>query len=172
MYNQITHHLRVFGNGSPLYYLVRISIWLWLMYLDNHITCHKWFRLKCVWCTSPKPAKKWVYLCIISFYIWKRIRTSHQRGISSSILSVFFTDKFYKLLKSLHLIGWEQICQWKSLTKRLMKCPPGQFPTVQVLVLQSCQLIRIFRIWYGNQYFWSAQCQVLITLQLCLRAAT
>ena len=48
-----------------------------------------------------------------------------QGGISSSILSVFFTDKFYKLLKSLHLIGWEQICQWKTLTKCLMKCPPG-----------------------------------------------
>ena len=41
-----------------------------------------------------------------------------------SILSVFFTDNCYKLLKSLHLIGWEQICQWKTLTKRLMKCPP------------------------------------------------
>ena len=25
----------------------------------------------------------------------------------------------------MHLIGWEQICQWKSLTKCLMKCPPG-----------------------------------------------
>ena len=46
-------------------------------------------------------------------------------GISSSILSVFFTDNCYKLLKSLHLIGWEQICQWKTLTKRLMKCPSG-----------------------------------------------
>ena len=45
-------------------------------------------------------------------------------GISSSVLSVFFTDNCYKLLKSLHLIGWEQICQWKTLTKRLMKCPP------------------------------------------------
>ena len=32
-------------------------------------------------------------------------------GISSSVLSVFFTDNCYKLLKSLHLIGWEQICQ-------------------------------------------------------------
>ena len=47
-------------------------------------------------------------------------------GISSSVLSVFFNDKFYKLLKSLHLIGWEQICQWKTLTKCLMKCPPRQ----------------------------------------------
>ena len=23
-------------------------------------------------------------------------------------------------------IGWEQICQWKTLTKCLMKCPPGR----------------------------------------------
>ena len=46
-------------------------------------------------------------------------------GISSSVLSVFFTDNCYKLLKSLHLIGWEQICQWNTLTKCLMKCPPG-----------------------------------------------
>ena len=37
-------------------------------------------------------------------------QAKHLGGISSSVLSVFFTDKFYKLLKSLHLIGWEQIC--------------------------------------------------------------
>ena len=58
--------------------------------------------------------------------------TLHQEswgGISSSVLSVFFTDNCYKLLKSLHLIGWEQLCQWKTLTKRLMKCPPGPLPT-------------------------------------------
>ena len=56
-------------------------------------------------------------------YHWKALCVLG--GISSSILSVFFTDKLYKLLKSLHLIGWEQICQWKTLTKCLMKCPPG-----------------------------------------------
>ena len=60
---------------------------------------------------------------------WQSIK-EHQKSsidqgsISSSVLSVFFTDNCYKLLKSLHLIGWEQICQWKTLTKRLMKCPP------------------------------------------------
>ena len=47
-----------------------------------------------------------------------------QGGISSSVLSVFFTDKFYKLLKSLHLIGWEQISQWKTLDKMLDEMPP------------------------------------------------
>ena len=52
-------------------------------------------------------------------------------GISSSVLSVFFTDNCYKLLKSLHLIGWEQIYQWKTLTKRLMKCPPEHHHTAQ-----------------------------------------
>ena len=57
--------------------------------------------------------------------LWGQQGTLQLGGVSSSILSVIFTDKFYKLLKSLHLIGWEQICQWKTLTKRLMKCPPG-----------------------------------------------
>ena len=54
-----------------------------------------------------------------------------QGGISSSVLSVLFTDNCYKLLKSVPLIGWEQICQWKTLTKCLMKCPPG-VPQVEV----------------------------------------
>ena len=54
-------------------------------------------------------------------------------GISSSVLSVFFTDNCYKLLKSLHLIGWEQICQWKTLTKRLKKCPPWKYRSHQLL---------------------------------------
>ena len=54
---------------------------------------------------------------------------AHPGGISSSVLSVFFTNNCYKLLKSLHLIGWEQICQWKTLTKRMMKCPPGWHKT-------------------------------------------
>ena len=31
----------------------------------------------------------------------------------------------YKLLKSLNLIGWWQICQWKSLTKSFVKHSPG-----------------------------------------------
>ena len=61
-------------------------------------------------------------------------------GISSSILSVFFTDKFDKLLKSLHLIGWEQICQWKTLTKCLMKCPPVHYEPTCILDLDE-QLI-------------------------------
>ena len=52
-------------------------------------------------------------------------------GISSSVLSVFFTDKFYKLLKSLHLIGWEQICQWKTLRQNAWwNAPPPPPPSV------------------------------------------
>ena len=62
-------------------------------------------------------------------------------GISSSVLSVFFTDNCYKLLKSLHLIGWEQICQWKTLTKRLMKCPPGSRPESKTPHETSCSYI-------------------------------
>ena len=74
-----------------------------------------------------------------------------QGGISSSVLSVFFTDKFYKLLKSLHLIGWEQICQWKTLTKRLMKCPP-------VLLGTSSQFWET-RQWYmfTNSNWWKKE---------------
>ena len=61
---------------------------------------------------------------IISLLFFWRGEAGHLGGISSSVLSVFFTDNCYKLLKSLHLIGWEQICQWKTLTKCLRKCPP------------------------------------------------
>ena len=66
-------------------------------------------------------------------------------GISSSVLSVFFTDNCYKLLKSLHLIGWEQICQWKTLTKHLMKCPPGMLCDY---VLMFLSLYFSFLMWY------------------------
>ena len=36
---------------------------------------------------------------------WYHVVESPGGGISSSVLSVFFTDNCYKLLKSLHLIG-------------------------------------------------------------------
>ena len=75
------------------------------------------------------------------------------RGISSSVLSGFFTDKFYKLLKSLHLIGWEQICQWKTLTKCLMKCPPG-WPFI--LTQQSMgRMSMVFLVTCIFSLFWS-----------------
>ena len=40
----------------------------------------------------------------------------------------------------MHLIGWEQICQWKSLTKCLMKCPPGRchLYLVQKVIALAC----------------------------------
>ena len=47
-----------------------------------------------------------------------------QVGISSSILSVFFTDKFALSQSDARISVAYKICQWKSLTKRLMKCPP------------------------------------------------
>ena len=70
-------------------------------------------------------------------------------GISSSVLSVFFTDNCYKLLKSLHLIGWVQICQWKTLTKRLMKCPPDHNPNnyVYEALARAYNLKWLFKKW-------------------------
>ena len=90
-----------------------------------------------LWCKSCyKQVISWLLWIILYISIFLvTLRSFNRRyglvvragggGISSSVLSVIFTDKFYKLLKSLHLIGWEQICQWKTLTKCLMKCPPG-----------------------------------------------
>ena len=58
------------------------------------------------------------------------------RGQHFMNLSV--TDNCYKLLKSLHLIGREQICQWKTPTKHFMKCPPGLVFTRASFFLYSC----------------------------------
>ena len=40
-------------------------------------------------------------------------------------LSVFFTDKFALSQSDARISVAYKICQWKSLTKCLMKCPPG-----------------------------------------------
>ena len=48
-----------------------------------------------------------------------------QGGISSSILSVIFTDKFALSQSDARISVAYKISQWKSLTKCLMKCPPG-----------------------------------------------
>ena len=45
-------------------------------------------------------------------------------GISSSVLSVFFTDKFALSQSDARISVAYNSCQWKTLTKRLMKCPP------------------------------------------------
>ena len=45
-------------------------------------------------------------------------------GISSSILSVIFTDKFALSQSDARISVAYKISQWKSLTKCLMKCPP------------------------------------------------
>ena len=100
-----------------------------------------WVRLNSYWMHDTAEWKdlnlKMVLMTYRDYYItqdreyldfmWPKCQVSDSYdlgGISSSVLSVIFTDNCYKLLKSLHLIGWEQICQWKTLTKRLMKCPP------------------------------------------------
>ena len=55
-------------------------------------------------------------------------------GISSSILSVIFTDKFALSQSDAMISVAYKISQWKSLTKCLMKCPPGE----RVLLFQVC----------------------------------
>ena len=55
-----------------------------------------------------KESKKTKVSVIDETYNFYLIGTTEQEtrgGISSSVLSVFFTDNCYKLLKSLHLIG-------------------------------------------------------------------
>ena len=56
-----------------------------------------------------------------------RRQANEQGGISSSVLSVFFTDKFALSQSDARISVAYNICQWKTLTKRLMKlkCPPG-----------------------------------------------
>ena len=49
----------------------------------------------------------------------------NQGGISSSVLSVFFTDKFALSQSDARISVAYNSCQWKALTNRLMKCPPG-----------------------------------------------
>ena len=45
-------------------------------------------------------------------------------GISPSVLSVFFTDKFALSQSDARISVAYNSCQWKTLTKRLMKSPP------------------------------------------------
>ena len=52
-------------------------------------------------------------------------------GISSSVLSVFFTDKFALSQSDARISVAYNSCQWKTLTKHLMKCPPGLTYTSQ-----------------------------------------
>ena len=51
---------------------------------------------------------------------------ANQGGISSSVLSVFFTDKFALSQSDARISVAYNSCRWKTLTKRLMKCPPGR----------------------------------------------
>ena len=59
--------------------------------------------------------------------VWHRDKMiKDQGGISSSVLSVFFTDKFALSQSDASRISVAyKICQWKTLTKHLMKCPPA-----------------------------------------------
>ena len=55
----------------------------------------------------------------------KPAQFSFPGGISWSVLSVFFTDKFALSQSDARISVAYNSCQWKTLTKRLMKCPPG-----------------------------------------------
>ena len=60
------------------------------------------------------------------------VESSRLGGISSSILSVFFTDKFALSQSDARISVAYKICQWKTLTKRLMKCPPDRGPRARI----------------------------------------
>ena len=65
-------------------------------------------------------------LCQIHLWLTYARWPYNQGGISSSILSVFFTDKFALSQSDARISVAYKICQWKTLTKCLMKCPPGE----------------------------------------------
>ena len=77
-------------------------------------------------CMQMSTRGLWLAVCK-----WVRTGVRNCSGINNLATGpwgAFHLAFCHKLLKSLHLIGWEQICQWKTLTKRLMKCPPGLRP--------------------------------------------
>ena len=99
--------------------------------IDAHIHAYMYKRLGHTEC---------VYMYTLSV---KRNRTSLERGslksttliliifwwgggggISSSVLSVLFTDKFALSQSDARISVAYNSCHWKTLTKRLMKCPP------------------------------------------------
>ena len=49
----------------------------------------------------------------------------HQGGVSQNLSSVTNDSFCYKLLKSLLLIGYQQICHWFVIEKGLCETPPG-----------------------------------------------
>ena len=70
-----------------------------------------------------------------------------QGGVSSSVLSVFFTDKFALSQSDARISVAYKICQWKTLTKHLIKCPPGQF---QVNLDEKSNKIQTVKIWWKS----------------------
>ena len=73
-----------------------------------------------------------LYFSLSWFWSWSGLCTRSMGlpflclgGISSSVLSLFFTDKFALSQSDARISVAYNSCQWKTLTKRLMKCPPG-----------------------------------------------
>ena len=107
-----------------IFHLILFQVWKYMQYTMGafHWAFCQCFSLTtvisywnpCIWLAESK---------FVSEKHWQNAWWNAPQGSISWNLSV--TDNCYKLLKSLHLIGWEQICQWKTLTKHLMKCPPG-----------------------------------------------
>ena len=64
----------------------------------------------------------------------------------------------YKLLKSLHLIGWEQICQWKNTDKTLDEMPPWSLPVrIEMLRLMNKMSAKVLYFvigWNKPLKFW------------------
>ena len=54
----------------------------------------------------------------------KKKKKKIYQGISSSVLSVFFTDKFALSQSDARISVAYKICQWKTLTKTLDEMPP------------------------------------------------
>ena len=69
----------------------------------------------------------------------------------------------------MHLIGWEQISQWKSLTKSLMKCPPGNIKRTITAIHQMKKRENI-EFWFITliSWIWNNQQDLPIATKLQL----
>ena len=79
-----------------------------------------------------------MYYCVMEYFTKILMcKNETQGGISSSILSVFFTDKFALSQSDARISVAYNSCQWKTLTKRLMKCPPGLLRTRRAITIHK-----------------------------------
>ena len=105
---------------------IRISMRYVTAYMSGLRMAHVFFfvTVKAAYCTAKRLRINTfgqVWINCISF----TLQPTGLGGISSSILSVIFTDKFALSQSDARISVAYKISQWKSLTKCLMKCPPG-----------------------------------------------